>query len=228
MRLKMFFLFILLTPVLVFSQSVKVKKETSRINGENAEGYEVILQASEEDVKQSLSKFLKGVGKIKVSDEMITIHGATLGSKKYTLPVYSNARQLGNLTVAWIGINSKEWGKEAGSVGKDLENLTYDFGVNFYRQKIQMQIDESLRALQIVEKQQSRLTNQNKDLLNKIENNKRDKIQLEKSLDLNKGEMETLSKKLAENRQGQDSIAIAAAQIKKVVEMHQESQRKVH
>jgi hypothetical protein len=78
-----------------------------------------------------------------------------------------------------------------------------------------------------VEKQQMRLVNQNKDLENKIEGNKREKIQLEKSLKNNKVELMTLTKKLEENKKAQDSVAIATEQIKKVVEMHKERQRKI-
>ncbi|MBT1706483.1 hypothetical protein KK060_24630 [Fulvivirgaceae bacterium PWU20] len=48
---------------------------------------------------------------------------------------------------------------------KDVEKLVHDFGVSFYRDKVQQQIDESNRALQAVEKQQLRLVGQNKDLV---------------------------------------------------------------
>jgi hypothetical protein len=51
---------------------------------------------------------------------------------------------------------------------------------------------------------------------------------LEKSLVDNNVELETLSKKLEQNKKGQDSVAVAGEQIKKVVEMHKESQRRVH
>lgn len=225
---KKFLFFLLLFPITAFSQTVNVKKETSRIKGDNAEGYEVILQATEDEVNSALMKFLKPVGKTKETDEFITINEPTVEGKKYLKPLYASARQIGNTTAAWIGINPKDWDKDAAAVEKDLENLAYDFGISFYRGRIQVQIDESSRALQIVERQQTKLDNQNKDLLNKIENNKKEKIQLEKSLVTNKVELETLSKKLEQNKNGQDSVAGAGDQIKKVVEMHKESQRRVH
>ena len=106
--------------------------------------------------------------------------------------------------------------------------MIHDFGVSFHRDKIQKQVDESVRASEAVEKQQQRLNNQNRDLSTKIEDNKREKIQLEKSFEKNKLEFETLSKRLEKNKKDQDSVAVAGEQIKKVIELHKERQRKVN
>ena len=113
-------------------------------------------------------------------------------------------------------------------LNKELEKLMKDFGIKFYRDQIQVQIDESLRATQAVEKQQQRLLNENKSLSAKLEDNKREKVQLEKSIENNKVETVTLIKKLEQNKKTQDSVAVADEQIKKVVEMHKERQRKVN
>lgn len=227
MSLKIFLLFAVLIPGLANAQSIIVKKETSRVEGIIADGYEAVIESTQDEVEGSLSKFLKSVGKTKQSDNVITINGPLIGGKKYSRPIYSTTWQNGNTTSAWIGIHSNDWDDDS-AVKKDLEKLLYDFSANFYREKIQVQIDESLRALQTVEKQQTRLVNQNKDLSNKIESNKREKIQLEKSLVMNKVELETLTKKLEENSKAQDSVAIAMEQIKKVVEIHRERQEKVN
>ena len=86
----------------------------------------------------------------------------------------------------------------------------------------------SLRASQAVEKQQQKLVNENKSLNTKLEDNKREKIQLEKSMQENVVENGTLLKKIEKNKHDQDSVATAGEQIKKVVEMHKENQRKVN
>jgi hypothetical protein len=51
---------------------------------------------------------------------------------------------------------------------------------------------------------------------------------LEKSLENNKTENQELLKRIEQNKKAQDSVAVAAEQIKKVVEMHKERQRKVN
>ena len=138
--------------------------------------------------------------------------------------LYAACKQSGNNSTAWIGVADE--GKESG-IDRNLEKLVYDFGVAFHREQIQAQIDESVRALQVVEKQQQRLVNQNKDLNNRIESNKLEKIQLEKSLVQNKAELEQLTRNLAANGRAQDSVSVAAGQIRKVVEMHKQRQQGV-
>ena len=70
--------------------------------------------------------------------------------------------------------------------------------------------------------------NENKSLNTKLEDNKREKIQLDKSIENNKLENETLLKKIGKNKHDQDSVTLAGEQVKKVVEMHKEKQKKVN
>jgi hypothetical protein len=224
-----FFFFIISISLSVAGQSIKVKKETARIKNEYADGFEIELQATAEEVEAALAKWMKSFGKTKSNDNFTAVSEPTIMEKKYTAPVYALTKQVGNIVSAWVGIESSDWSKkDAEEVSKELEKLIYDFGVNFYREKIQRQIDESLRASQAVERQQQRLQNQNRDLTTRIEANKREKIQLEKSLENNRVELETLTKRLEKNKKDQDSVAVAGDQIKKVVEMHKEKQRKVN
>jgi hypothetical protein len=225
----LFLLLFLFSGFCAISQAVKVKKETARIKNEYADGFEVELQASSGEVEAALVKYMKALGKTKDNDNFITVNEPTIQEIKYTAPVYAVTKQVGNIVSAWVGIDSRDWSKkEVEHINQYLEKSLYDFGVTFYRDKIQKQIDESVRAAQAVEKQQQRLQNQNRDLTTKIEDNKREKIQLEKSLENNKVELETLTKRLEKNRKDQDSVAVAGEQIKKVVEMHKEKQRKVN
>ena len=210
------------------AQTVKVKKENARVKGENKEGFEVTLDGSANDVNNSFVKFLKTMGKVKQAADLLTLNEPTINGKAYTLPVFAVTKDNGKNASAWIGINEAEWTTDAEKINKELEKIIYDFGVKFYRDKIQVQIDESTRATQAVEKQQQRLVNENKNLNARLEDNKREKIQLEKSLENNKVEHETLLKKIEYNKKAQDSVAIAGEQIKKVTEMHRERQKNVN
>lgn len=111
---------------------------------------------------------------------------------------------------------------------KDVEKVVYDFGVKFNRDKIQVDIDESVRAQQTTEKQTLRLQNENKNLNSRLEFNQKEKLRLEKSLAENKLEYETLLLNIGRNKKDQDSVALATDQIKKMVEVHKERQRKVN
>ena len=224
MVVKLFFFLLVIVPAASLAQTIDVKKEAAWIDGEKINGFQVELIASAEEVENSLSRFLKPIGKQKSSGDYLTIGEPTIIGRKSLNTLYATSKASGKTTLAWIGTSSA--GEETNQ-DRELQRLVYDFAVTFYREKIQLQIDESLRALQAVEKQQVRLINQHKDLNNKIDNNKKEKIDLEKALVQNKVDLEELTKKLASNGQAQDSVAVAADQIKKVVEMHRERQRKV-
>jgi hypothetical protein len=211
------------------AQTVAVSKSTNRIKTEQGDGFEVNLQAAAEEVDASLSKLMKTFGKSKSDNNFISISEPTIRERKYMAPLYATVKQVGNTTTAWIGIIPTEYSsKDADALMPDLEKVAYEFGVNFYREKIQKQIDEAVRASQTVDRQQLRLQNQNKDLNSKLQDNIREKAELEKSLQENQQEKITLEKKLELNKKQQDSVAVAAEQVKKMVEFHREKQRQVH
>lgn len=224
--------FILFIPLIISAyagaQTVKVKKEKSTVKGESMEGYSVELQGTGAEVSASFAKYLKTIGKTK-QGEFFTVSEPNINGLTYTQPIYGTANENGKSATAWLGVNPSALGKEdADKLDKELEKLMKEFGIKFYRDKIQVQIDESMRATQAVEKQKQRLLNENKSLSAKLEDNKREKIQLEKSIVDNKAEQENLLKRIEQNKKAQDSVAVAAEQIKKVVELHKDKQRKVN
>jgi hypothetical protein len=209
------------------AQTVKVTKENVQLKGESAEGFEFQPDGTREEVQTQLNKFLKPVGKIRKGDECDLISLPLINGKNYTSPLYVLVRDKGN-GAAWLGIRPSEWPSNKEEVSADIEKLLYEFGVQFYRDKIQTQIDESTRALQAVERQQQRLLNQNKEFSTRLGDNKNEKIQLEKSLENNKVQFGALTKKLEQNKKDQDSVAVAGDQIRKVIDMQKEKQRKVN
>ncbi len=227
---KMFFaaLVLLLIAAHAPAQTVKVKKDNSSVKGESMEGFSVDLEATSADVNAALSRFLKTLGKTK-QGEFFTVNEPNINGNTYAHPLYATAKQSGQTTSAWVGFNPSEHSKEeAERLMKDLESVVKEFGVKFYRDRIQAQIDESEKAKQAVEKQQQRLVNENKSLNNKLETNQKQKINLEKAIEENKNEHTSLLQRIEENKKAQDSVAVAAEQIKKVVEAHKERQRKVN
>ena len=224
-----FLILVLSTSAFVHAQNVKVRKDNAGVKGDQVAGYAVDLKGSAAEVTASLVKYLKTTGKVRQSGELITVSEPTVNGIKYASGFYAVTSARGESTTAWIGIVDKEWSKaEAERVNKELEKMLHDFGVEFYRSQIQVQVDESTRASAAVAKQQQRLLNEGKSLSTKLEDNKREKVQLEKSLENNKLENAELLKKIEKNKHDQDSVALAAEQIKKVVEMHREKQRKVN
>lgn len=214
-----------MSSLLAHTQTVKVKKESSRIKGENVEGYATDLDGKAQDVTTSFVKYLRSLGKVKQNDGIYVLTESSISASKN--PIYCTTKDHDTKGTAWMGIVASEWGDEASKINSAIEKVMYEYGVKFYRDKIQLQIDESNRAVAAVEKQQQRYLMENKNLNAKLENNKREKIQLEKNLVDNKTEYDLLLKKIAKNKHDQDSIAIANVQIKKVMEAQKEKQSKV-
>jgi hypothetical protein len=211
-----------------FAQTVKVKKDEARIKGENLSGYAVDLDGKSEEVTISLTKYFKSLGKARQNDGFIALTESTINGVAYKSPVYGVIKENGSTTTAWMGEKKEEWTDGGENISKEIEKIVYEFGVKFYRDKIQLQIDESLRAFQAVEKQQQRLITQQRDLNMRLEDNKREKIQLEQSIENNKLQHEILLLKIENNKKAQDSMVVVNEQVKKVVEGNREKQKRVN
>ena len=222
-------IFLLISSTLV-AQKVSVTQDKERVKGSNIDGYATELAGTIEDVSSAYTKYLKTFGKIKSSGSQMQLSEAEISFTKYSSPLYATTRSNGEKITVWLGLNASEWPtpEQAQQAMKDLEKVVYDFGVKYYRDQVQVDIDESLRAQQAAEKQTLRLQNESKSLASKLEFNQKEKLRLEKALADNKLEYETLIANTAKNKKDQDSVSLATDQIKKMVEVHKERQRKVN
>ncbi len=214
-----------------YSQTVKVNKQNEKVKNETIEVFALTLEGKKEDISSSWNKYLKEIGKLKQSSNPMTVSDAIMNGTTYSSNVFYAGITKNNETssTVWAGINPSEWNDgEVEKVNRGIEKMAYQFGVAYYRQKVQVQIDESQQAIDAVEKQKQRLLNQNKDLTLKLSNNEQEKVQLEKSLEANTLENASLAIKLEDNKKAQDSLANVSVQIKKVMESQKETQRKIN
>ena len=227
-RLSCFYLFI---AIAAQAQTVTVKKSSEKIKGENAEGFSTELEDKRDAVNSAWTKFIKDIGKTKLMpSDPVTITEPAFGGTVYEKGIlYTTVKGKGETTSVWLGLKPEEWVvNDMSIVNRELEKLVHQFGVYYYRDKIQGQINEAQQAFDAVEKQKQRLTNQTREYTIKVGSNEQEKIQLEKSIEVNKLEHAVLLQKIENNKKSQDSIAIAGEQIKKVIELHKERQRKVN
>lgn len=213
------------------SQTVTVKNQSEKIKGESTEGFAVNLDGKRPDVNSSFNKFLKELGKIKFlsSDPVVVTEPIFNGTVYPKGAIYALTSEGGNVVTVWLGIKPSEWEtKDVSFINKQLEKLLYQYGIQFYRNKMQDQINESQQAADAVEKQALRFQGQGKDLVTKLANNEVEKIKIDKSLEANKLENIALKIKIENNKKAQDSVANAAVQIKKVKEAQVEKLRKIN
>ena len=215
----------------VSAQTVTVKKSSEKVKSENLEGYSTELEGKLSEVNTQWSKFLKELGRVKLfSSEPVIVTEPNFNGTVYPKGiVYAHVFESGNQTRVWLGINPKEWEeRDVETAKKQTEKLVYQFGVRYYRSKVQSQIDETQEAGDAVEKQKQKLINQQKDLSLQLTNNEQEKIQLDKSIVLNKLENEVLKIKIEKNKKAQDSLVNVSEQIKKVKGTHQDRLRKIN
>jgi hypothetical protein len=225
----------MLAGVLAHAQKVTVTTFTIKFDGQPYAGYATELTGSLEEVNTSLTKYLKDFGKVKSmpgaglvgNKPFIIISEPQLGITKYSDPFYAWTRVENDKSIVWLGAK-KTQSDSVKDIRPELEKLVYNFGVKFYKDKIQVDVDESIRAQTAAERQQQRLGLEGKNLASRLEMNKKEKIRLEKALAINKQDSVKLVTSLAKNKVSSDSVAVATEQIKKMVEAHKERQRKVN
>jgi hypothetical protein len=211
------------------AQSLKVKKESSRIKGENVDGYGIELEGSANDVTASLLRYFKSIGKVKQSDGIVMLTESLSVGSNTKSPVYGVVKDKGSESQAWIGILPSEWLADQGDkLDRELEKMLHEFAVKYYKERVQLEIDASTQALSAVEKQQQRLVTENKNLNTKLENNNKEKLRLEKAIEDNKLDNETILRNLDKNKHAQDSVALAGEQIEKVIEQQKQKQAKIN
>ncbi len=221
--------FLAFSPLLQ-AQKVTVNKKSDKVKGESAEGYTTTLDGKKEDVAVAWAKYIKTFGRVKSGSGYDFIENPAMGGTVYTSGILY-AKNDGNVESGsvWLGIRADEWTvNDIKIVEETMEKLVYQFGIKFYKDKIQAQINEAQQALNIVVRKQQQLVGENKSLNSKLTNNEQQKIQLEKSLEANKLEHLVLQQKIVNNKKAQDSVAATTVPIKRAIEMHQERLRKVN
>ena len=216
--------------VVSYSQKVTVAKDSRQIKGTEAKGYATELTGSSDAVSQALTKFLKDYGKTRSSAGVVTITAPVLGGTTYEKnAAYAVVKGDAVKATAWIGLSPSEWPENDVEVLVDrIKDMVYQFGVKFYRDQIQQEIDQTQQAIDATDRKLQRLMSQNKDLNTKLLSNEQEKIRLEKAIEDNKNEHIILLQKIEANKNSQDSVSNASVQIRKVLDTQKERQQKVN
>lgn len=227
---KLSLLFTLLIAFAATAQKVTVNKKTDRIKGESTDGFSTTLDGKKEDIAAAWSRYVKTLGRVKAGNDYQFIEGPAMGGTVYTTGIlYVKSEGNTETGSVWMGIRPDEWTvNDIKIVEETVKELVYQFGITYYKDKIQAQINEAQEAMNIVTRQQQRLVTENNTLHNKLLSNEQQRIQLEKSVEANKLEKLVLEQKVVNNKKAQDSVAATTIPIKRAIEMHQERLRKVN
>lgn len=223
------FSFVILLAASVQAQVGNVNQKSNRVKGSACIGYSIDLEGKSSAIEDELVRFLKDQGKPKSAADFISIVSPVLGGNTYDgKTLYATVQGDDKKAQVWIGIDTAEWKAAATPALEKIEKLTYQFAVWYHRTLAQKEIDESQRAFDATEKQKLRLVNQSKDLTIRLGNNEQERVQLEKQLEVNRLEKAVLEQKILNNKKSQDSVANAGLQIKKVLDLKKEKQKRIN
>jgi hypothetical protein len=214
----------------MLAQQVSVSADARTVKGGACEGFVTSLDGSNASVSQAFIRYLRQYGKVKTSDGEITVTNPMLGGNVYEKHImYAVVKGDEKSATAWMGLNKSEWPENDTEVLlARIKDLTYQFGIKYYRDLVQVEIDETQQAVDAIERKVARLIQQNKDLNSKLLNNEQDKVRLEKALEQNATDHATLLLKIEANKKSQDSVAAAGVQVRKVLEARREKQSKIN
>ena len=214
----------------IMAQQVSVSADSRSVKGTACDGYTTGLNGSLESVSQALVRYLRQHGKVKASGNEITITNPVLGGNVYEKHLmYAVVKGDENSATAWIGLNRSEWpNNDTDVLLARIKDITYQFGVKYYRDLVQLEIDETQQAVDAIDRKIQRLIQQNKDLNGKLLNNEQDKVRLEKALEQNATDHASLLLKIEANKKSQDSVSAAGVQVRKVLEARREKQSKIN
>ena len=110
----------------------------------------------------------------------------------------------------------------------EVKKLVREFGVYFYQNKAQLEIDESNQAIKAVDRQKSRLVTEREILTQKVAYNQKERVRLLKALQEIKQDSIGLQQRLNANQQAQDSVKIVGDQVQKVLQERIKKKEAIH
>ncbi|MDN4165889.1 hypothetical protein QWY31_10270 [Cytophagales bacterium LB-30] len=204
------------------AQKVSVQPDQQRVAEKKLQGYSVTLEAKKDKVEPVLLSYLKDKGRVENKKTYLHLREHSFGNL-LAVPqsLYAQASSKGLQTVVFFGIDSSAIDPANWELArKELERYTYDFGITYYRDEVQKQINEAERATEYTSKNYQKLINEGNSLSKQLENAKAEKEKLEKALIANVALQEELANKQIINKAAQDSTYVDLEKMKTVLEMH--------
>lgn len=185
----------------VTGQEVEVSEYSAKVLDVRHPGFRTKITGEAGEVEAFLKKELRQLGKLRERNTYFQVSDVTLNGNYFEDRMFY--AQLGineNAQTFWIGADTTGLGANSEKVLEDLRAYTYDFAINFYKDQVQKEIDESEKAEQYMEKQFNRLNKDSVSLQNKLIANERELIRLQEAIEANKKEHEDLLQSIETNK----------------------------
>ena len=171
------------------AQKVKVQESSESIENVTRQGMFVLLELDKKEVEKAWVKYLKTYGKTSTSTGAILVQAAEMKAIcDYPCRVSSKVEVSALGSKVWwaIDLGPKYVTKESEAEYRGAEKMLYEFAVNAYKDDVNRQIADAEGALEVATKIHEKEVKEGTDLLEKIDNNKIQKTELETKLQTNK------------------------------------------
>jgi hypothetical protein len=192
----------LLMTIISYSQNynTKVVEHTGKVQKIDHIGLAVHIELDKSFVKDAWKKELKSFGKVSSEKGTYVIESANFpAASGGTCRILSQVSSTGKGTRIWISINTGDGKVKSGSRGfGGTKSYLEDFAKNMYKADIERQIVEAQKAVEIAQKDQSKLVSNGNDLEKDLQKNADEKVLLEEEIAQNKLDKEQSVKDVAQ------------------------------
>lgn len=213
----------------VFGQNYDIKKETQRVNNKKYPGVSSVVEAGFDEVEPYWIDYIKENGKARRKRNYYQLSEFSIKDLGVdTLTYATRVEASGQNSLIWIApVTSDLEEEDISSLNSDLEKILKMATRGYYVSEVQEKIDQAEAAATSVSKNHQKLIYEGEKLVVDLEGAEELKADLMMRLEETELKIRVLNQQIIDNKVAVDSVYNDLEQVKKVIEAHKESMKKI-
>lgn len=230
MRVLIIFLFGMGIATLSLGQQYDIKKESQRVNNKKYEGISSKVDGEFIDVEEFWLSYLKDYGKSRRKRNYYQLTEFSINDLGVdTLTYVTRVESAEDQELIWLAPFSDGLSEtEVSDLNADIEKILKLATRAYYVNEVQDKIDQAESAAVSVSKSHQRLMYDGEKLVADLEGAEQLKADLETRLQETDLKIKVLSQQIIDNKLAVDSVYNDLEQVKKVIDGHKESMKKIN
>lgn len=220
---------VLLVAIQVKGQQYDIKGEAQRVNNKKYAGVSSLIEAEFEKVENYWTDYLKDHGKLRRKRNYYQLSEFNLKDLGVdTLTYATRVVSRGNGALIWLAPFDNSLNEdEANKLNQDLEKILKMATRGYYVSEVQEKIDEAEAAAVAVSKNHQKLIYDGEKLSSDLQGAEELKAELQRRLEETELKISVLKQQIIDNKVAVDSVYNDLEAVKKVIEAHKESLKKI-
>lgn len=213
----------------VFGQNYDIKKESQRINNKKYSGVSSVVEADLSKVEPYWIDYIKENGKARRKRNYYQLSEFSIQDMGIDTMTYATRVEAsGQNSLIWIAplLNDLEE-EDISTLNTDLEKILKMATRGYYVSEVQKRIDDAEAAATSVSKNHQKLIYEGEKLVIDLEGAEELKADLIARLEETELKIRVLNQQIIDNKVAVDSVYNDLEQVKKVIEAHKESMKKI-